>query len=80
MREVVVQVNVLSQAGAGSLLTIQHAAVREDNQFEDVQTTVSLAATGPKSIVVMGHTRYLRWKTTSLTGSATFLIDTIGRE
>lgn len=75
---VAVQVVVMT-AGTGTVY-IQHAAVLDDAAFEDCSGSASLASTGPKTIVVTGHTRFLRWRAEVSGGSPRFRIDTVGRE
>jgi hypothetical protein len=76
--EVAVQVMVLT-TGVGTV-KLQHAPILEDSAFEDVSGSVDLATAGPKTILVTGHTRFLRWKATITSGTPQFRIDTIGRE
>lgn len=66
---VIVQVNRLVAAVTAGNLVMEHAAVREDNQFEPIGGTISLASTGPISVTLTGHSRFLRWNTSGITGA-----------
>ena len=79
-RTVIVQVNVLSAAGAGDII-LEHAAMNELNQYEALSSqAIAVTATGPITIIVTGHTRFLRWTIPSITGSVTFSVDLILRD
>jgi hypothetical protein len=77
-REVVVQATILTAAGAGTL-TLEHAAVNQDLQFGAVGGSVDLTVAGPRTVVISGHLRYLRWKIAGLTGSVTFKLEVVSR-
>jgi hypothetical protein len=76
---VVVQVRRIGAAPTAGSVQMQHAAVNTDDQYEDIGTAVDLTQSTPKTIVLTGHSRFLRWKTTAMNGSATFQIDIIAR-
>ena len=59
---VVVQLNTHITATTAAV-QMQHAAVLVENQFEDIGATLSLTASGPHTVVITGHTRYIRWST-----------------
>lgn len=78
---VVVQVNVLVAAASGTPhLVIEHAAVLEEGQFEPHTTVFDLTVAGPKTIVLTGHSRYLRWNTTTIAGNPMFTISLVLRD
>jgi hypothetical protein len=77
-RDVVVQITILSAAGAGTL-TLEHAASNQEIQFEAIGSSASLTAAVPKTIVLTGHLRFLRWRIASLSGAVTFKIEVVTR-
>lgn len=63
-------------------LTIEHAAVLEEGQFEPLTSQIiQLDALGPITIVVTGHTRFVRWSMIQAAGSVcAFTVDLILRD
>lgn len=77
---IVVQVRRLGPAPTAGAIQFQHAAVNLDDQYENIGTAVDLTGTFPKTLVITGHTRFLRWSTTTMNGTATFQIDIVARD
>lgn len=76
---VVLQVRRLGSAPTAGAVQFQHAAVNTDDQYENIGSTVDLTQSTPKTIVLTAHTRFIRWSTTTMNGSATIQIDIIAR-
>lgn len=80
--KVVVQVNRLAAGAAGALLTLEHAAILEENHFEALSSqTIALDGLGPISVVISSHSRFLRWTLTQAAGSVSaFTIQLVLRD
>lgn len=78
---VTVQMRVLSPAATGTLL-LQHAAVNEESAYVTAGgpgDNADLSVTTGSEFVLQSPLRFLRWSIDGLSGSATFMIDVIGR-
>ena len=77
---VTIQVRKPVTAAAGTL-TIQQALTRDDDAFEDTAITFDLGSGGssPETKVLEDPLPFLRWKTTSMSGTARFMSGGIGR-
>ena len=76
----VVQVRTPRQPSTTGTVYLQHAAVREDEAFEDVpNASVDLTADNNAILVVLDTARFLRWRGASINDNASLLIDVLGR-
>lgn len=76
-----IQIHRIGPAPTTGTLVFEHAPINEQNRYEAIGGSVNLTETFPKTIVITGHTRFLRWNVTVLTGAGvTLRIDLIGRE
>ena len=80
-RSLTIQVRKPNLATTATLI-IQHAAVLEEEAFEDTTVTFDLGsgASTPEAKVVIDSNRFLRWKVNLTSGDAGFMIDLLGRE
>jgi hypothetical protein len=68
-------------AAAAGTLQLQHAATLNEDAFVDHGTgTVSLSSTTTAVITIQSTLRYLRWRTTSMSGTAQFMVDVVANE
>ncbi len=70
------------QLAQDGVLTLQQALTRDDDAFEDTTVTFDLStATGttPETKVLVDPPPFIRWKTTSMNGTAKFMAGGIGR-
>ena len=80
-RYLTVQLRKLHTAALTGSVTLQHAPVLDEDAFEDLSTTFNLSGGGNLVNVYSNTHRFLRWKIASLSGgTASFLIDIVGRE
>jgi len=63
------------------LLTLQQSLTRDEDGFEDTTITFDLGSGGssPETKVLEDPLPFIRWKTTSMSGTARFMIGGIGR-
>ena len=79
-RNLVIQTRIPSNSTTGTLV-LEHAAVLEESAFAEISGfSVSLSADTNDVATVQDPLRYLRWKITTITGTAKFNIDIIARE
>jgi len=71
-------------AASSGTLKLQHAAVRDEAAFVDVDLTPAvefdLGTTGNEVEVFTDLLRYVRWNVTAISGTAQFQLDVIARE
>lgn len=76
---VVIQLRRIGAAPTAGSVQMQHAAVNTDDQYENIGATIDLTGAMPKTIVLTAHSRFIRWTTTTMNGTATIQIDIIAR-
>jgi hypothetical protein len=76
----VVFVGRVAEAASAGVVWLQTAAVLDDAAFANTTGSISLTATGNTSIVVTDIQRYVRWSIPSITGTAKFQLDLVGRD
>jgi hypothetical protein len=76
---VAAQIRVASPGGAGSVVTLQHAAALETDAFTDC-AVFAVDVAGSQSRVLPPLLRYLRWRASVVTQEVAFQVDLIGRE
>lgn len=76
----VVRVQTSVVADKGSRLYIQHAAVLDEDAFEDLCPGFWLSETGSHCRTFHDPLRYVRWRVVVAGGAPQFVIDVVGRQ
>ena len=68
-------------ASASGSLQLQHAATQQEDAFVDIGIGIfGLSSTTTAVLTVQNTLRYLRWRTTGITGTAQFMVDVVANE
>lgn len=73
-----IEKHVAVAASSGDII-LEHAAVKEPEYFVTL-ATLSLTTPGSVHSTVSNFLRYLRWRTTSITGSPSATVDIIAKD